>query len=50
MKDGIIYCLLEPATISTFPSSLKKRLSNPEILNNINEEDNRVIAKLYLTK
>lgn len=50
MKDGIIYCLLEPATISTFPSSLKKRLSNPEILNNINEEGNRVIAKLYLTK
>ena len=50
MKDGIIYCLLEPATISTFPSSLKKRLSNPEILNSISEEDNRVIAKLYLTK
>lgn len=50
MKDGIIYCLLEPATISTFPSSLKKRLSNPEILNSISEEDNCVIAKLHLTK
>lgn len=48
LKDGVLYCLLDPALISTFPSSLKSLVQNPEVLKSTSEEDNYIVAKLNL--
>lgn len=48
IKDGALYCLLDPSLIDTFPSSLRKLILNPEILERAGEDDNYIVAKLIL--
>lgn len=48
LKDGVLYCLLDPALLSTFPSSLKSLAQNPEVLESVSEEDNYILAKITL--
>ena len=48
IKEGALYCLFDPSLIGTFPSSLRKLILNPEILDSVGEDDNYIVAKLIL--
>lgn len=48
LKDGVLYCLLDPALMSTFPSSLKSLAMNPEALESTSDGDNYILAKITL--
>ncbi len=48
VKDGVLYCLLDPALMNTLPVSLKKLAINAEVLDNLSVDDNYIIAKLNL--
>lgn len=48
IKDGTVFCLLDPSMMSTLPTAFRKKATNPEALEVIGEEDNYVLAKLNL--
>lgn len=50
LRDGVLYCLLDPSLISGYPSSLKAVTVNPDVLDSISEESNYIIAKIQLKR
>lgn len=50
LRDGVLYCLLDPSLISGYPSSLKAVTVNPDVLDSIREESNYIIAKIQLKR
>lgn len=49
LENDVLYFVLDPAKISTFPKSLEKKLSNPEVLKTISPDSNFLIACVRLT-
>ncbi len=48
LKGGVLYCLFDPSLMSTFPASLKKLVTNSEVLDDLDSDDNCIIAKMTL--
>lgn len=48
LDNGILYCVLDPSKIETFPDSLKKKLTNPEVLETVSPDSNYLIACIHL--
>ncbi|MCI1785589.1 MAG: hypothetical protein LKI59_05570 [Bacteroidales bacterium] len=43
-----LFCIIDPALADKIPPALMKKVSNPDILQNIKKDDNYIIAKIYL--
>ena len=48
LKDDVLYFVLDPAKLSTFPNSLKQKVSNPEVLDTLMPDSNYFIASVKL--
>lgn len=48
LSGNCLYCLLDPSLKDTYPKELREKTVNDDILANLAEDDNFVIAKIYL--
>ena len=50
MKDGKLYCLLDPLLLDTFPAALSGEVEDKSIFRKIDKDDNYVLAIMNIKR